>query len=68
MYTKVELSWLVTYHINDIIKLLSTYITCSCGVFIPVSNGVKIIQVDKEIRVIFENQVAAFLPDTVYII
>jgi len=34
----------------DAIKILSKYITYDCGVFIPVSNGAKIIKIDQEVR------------------
>ena len=34
----------------DVIKILSKYITCDCGVYIPVSNGIKIIKIDQEMR------------------
>jgi len=30
----------------DVIKLLSKLIICDCGVFIPVSNGIKIRKID----------------------
>ena len=35
-------------HSYDIIKLLSKYIICEFGMFIPVSNGIDIIQIDQE--------------------
>ena len=34
----------------DVMKILSKYITCNCGVFIPVSNGIKIIKIDQGMR------------------
>ena len=34
----------------DVIKILSKKITCDCGVFIPVSNGIKIIKIEQEVR------------------
>jgi len=37
-------------HSYDVIKHLSKLITYSCKVFIPVSNGTKIIKIDQEIR------------------
>jgi len=33
-------------HSYDVIKLLSKYIKSDCGVFIPVSNGIKIMKID----------------------
>jgi len=41
------------FHSYDVIKLLSKYIAYDCGVFIPVSNGIRIIKID-----IVENKVA----------
>jgi len=34
----------------DVMKILSKQIICNCGVFIPVSNGIKIIKIDKGMR------------------
>ena len=34
----------------DVMKILSKYITYKCGVFIPVSNGIKIIEIDQGMR------------------
>jgi len=34
----------------DVIKILSKWITRDCGVFVPVSNGIKVIKIDQEMR------------------
>ena len=34
----------------DVMKILSRQIKCGCGVFIPVSNGIKIIKINQEMR------------------
>ena len=54
-------------HSYDVIKPLSKQITCNCAVFIPVSNGKKLLKNPlRETRVIVENNVASFFPDMVY--
>ena len=34
----------------DVIKILSNLITRDCGVFIPVSDGIKVIKINQEVR------------------